>query len=1247
MYELYTLDFFKSHSAKINIGECNIVLGSYEDISFNHINDVYNAEKLFNISQSDTFYIGRDNVVYAKSQVDCPSNMLVLYSLEKKDGYSPQNFWDGISENEYIGVTLLSCYDLPTKELKNRVDDIHRCAQEYGVSCSCLGTLGIYKYCILFKSNDIEKIVSFSNNVQSFIITNKKQISTSYTLVISRQNNKCEYLSDKKCNLIANIQITYKNSLTSSTVLKELSKKLIYNENNGSKSNDKKQEMITCYTTLGEYDICIHVPVQRLPLSLYKNGGLLCSDSEFFKNNILQSCTRIAMMSALDSADPTKEESTKELISNSIEESYKNDNTKEVVDEIVVKLNEIAKREGFYENKMLQRLLHLINVDFQKAYALSQDRERASDLKYIFKSTITCLDKIIEDDNSKSYQVAAELAEILSNSIYNMFQNSTYIISEPYSFLHNSSVFQDVLQSYLGFVKTFLIVIYSNCNCKQSELIPIVSFDHSVTVPMSKLFIYKENKVNNENNEKDEPRIIYIQLPIDATTNEEIYIPLLVHEVMHYVCPINRCERNKIILKIYMKHYYSLMLRDLIEAEDELSLLRTETDLYDFVFDYIDKLFDVLCQEMEAYNIIYFNRISMSFSDSIRLLFDTTFSKYKNDCDQKEGNESINSDYLFDVFYNLYNAYKSEHKAEVSNVERVRDKIVKYCKNFKYNIETSSIIEGIKEEICDTMMIKCFDLNISAYLALIIIAMINQNINNTNQVITIVRIGSILKSVYKLDLEKFDITIYTSEIKSIIFKLNPNFIKYGISNRIDNIISNIGLSIEKYKRRYKSYSSEIDIINQCYDFNRYCNIEAPVTYITEKYESALTTFYYVSRKIKTLIKYASFYSKKTSNFRAQSQIKIMELLCDQLSLEDIRKFYDASLKSRKSTESIAFVQQHEQKSIKPSAPYKFYIHKYGIEKAIHKARKTLLDSKHPTETLWYRGQVNESWEVYPSLYRKKCKENFLEFQNSAYELFRAQAYDSFELHSNTLTDADWIACMQHYFIPTNFLDWSEQPLTSLYFALENHCSPVCNYQENNLPVCNKGKCDYSADAALYVLNPYRMNRVFKQLSYVPNISIPQNIEKYRDFILPDMDRLCPFVIKDIYDIFPEKFKGKDYPLSPMAVITSNMSSRIKAQKGHFVAYNLRLRFENQEELQESQKGLRNLLDLYAMEEYLYEQNIPNFEPFIVKLVISNDLKPSIAETLRSYGIKKSDVYPELMNIGDDISNFLFGSPHEI
>ena len=115
----------------------------------------------------------------------------------------------------------------------------------------------------------------------------------------------------------------------------------------------------------------------------------------------------------------------------------------------------------------------------------------------------------------------------------------------------------------------------------------------------------------------DAPRIIYIQLPIDATAKGEIYIPLLVHEIMHYVCPINRRERNKTVLKLFMKHYYFLMLEDLIECEEGSETLRAEVDRHEFVLAYFnlyETQQEMLCTFAEI-GIPYHSRMGLWMKD--------------------------------------------------------------------------------------------------------------------------------------------------------------------------------------------------------------------------------------------------------------------------------------------------------------------------------------------------------------------------------------------------------------------------------------------------------------------------------------------------------------------------------------------------------------------------------------------------------------------------------------------------------
>lgn len=65
--------------------------------------------------------------------------------------------------------------------------------------------------------------------------------------------------------------------------------------------------------------------------------------------------------------------------------------------------------------------------------------------------------------------------------------------------------------------------------------------------------------------------------------------------------------------------------------------------------------------------------------------------------------------------------------------------------------------------------------------------------------------------------------------------------------------------------------------------------------------------------------------------------------------------------------------------------------------------------------------------------------------------------------------ASWLTLMQHYGLPTRLLDWSESPLVALYFALS-------------------GDEDAKTDAAVWVLNPMKLNKKVGYGEYVPPIS---------------------------------------------------------------------------------------------------------------------------------------------------------------
>lgn len=165
-----------------------------------------------------------------------------------------------------------------------------------------------------------------------------------------------------------------------------------------------------------------------------------------------------------------------------------------------------------------------------------------------------------------------------------------------------------------------------------------------------------------------------------------------------------------------------------------------------------------------------------------------------------------------------------------------------------------------------------------------------------------------------------------------------------------------------------------------------------------------------------------------------------------------------------------------------------------------------IDPKRPT---WFRGQSNKEWSLTCSLARdsktasaeamliKGFKQNAVAFLTSA-----------------PRSEWDWMFVMQHYRLPTRLLDWTESPLTALYFAVEGVQS--------------------SADATVWCLDPIGLNKN-------ANISFSFDAE------IPAFDH------DDILDNYlPSRIaRETTSDLSPIAGIACRNSPRISAQLGTF------------------------------------------------------------------------------------------------
>lgn len=91
----------------------------------------------------------------------------------------------------------------------------------------------------------------------------------------------------------------------------------------------------------------------------------------------------------------------------------------------------------------------------------------------------------------------------------------------------------------------------------------------------------------------------------------------------------------------------------------------------------------------------------------------------------------------------------------------------------------------------------------------------------------------------------------------------------------------------------------------------------------------------------------------------------------------------------------------------------------------------------PEGEFWFRGHADREWGLFPTALRSGSEEDRSKAL-ALFDAFRQVAEMKLERLPDDHDKLGWHQVAQHYGLPTRLLDWSENPLVSLYFAVAHH-----------------------------------------------------------------------------------------------------------------------------------------------------------------------------------------------------------------
>lgn len=334
------------------------------------------------------------------------------------------------------------------------------------------------------------------------------------------------------------------------------------------------------------------------------------------------------------------------------------------------------------------------------------------------------------------------------------------------------------------------------------------------------------------------------------------------------------------------------------------------------------------------------------------------------------------------------------------------------------------------------------------------------------------------------------------------------------------------------------------------------------------------------------------------------------------------------------------------------------------------------------KTLFYRGQSNKEYGVYPSVFR----DNNLIRENTLFNKLLLACPDDFIKHSSVY---ERMTKMQHYGLPTRLLDVTKNPLVALYFA----CQENKNYdKKDDLIISIKDELNLSEedtdkitkyfedlyekkekDGEIFIIIEKPFNPDDKKVNILTSLAtcFPEKECKVKSFI----DSINSNLLSDLSDNDIQETLAKFH----YGVVVSGMNNdRIKKQSGAFILFgavldyndgifkNKDIPFDLKDELTNKiynnyKEVIESLNAIYSAstEEYedrelknikpIFDEELSKYSNFLnsienrdksikCRFIINANRKYEILQELDKLGINQSTLFPEIDEQAEFIKN---------